>query len=267
MADSAPHLISAERVREALKRTGVEGVAPTDVQEFVGLHGLDVETLAEERLDEIVLARWYASGAPAAAEAFVAAFGDVVRSIGMRSLRPEEVDDYQQRVLISFLLSDGSSAPRIARYSGRGSLRGFVRTVASRFAIDLRRARGVESQPSGLASTVAAELDPAARLESEQAKAIMAEALTGALRALKPGERRALRMRYVLGFSVARTAEALGIHEISVSRLVTRVRDRLFKQVHDALSRDSSAAAPEALAALSASLEISLTQWLRTHVD
>ncbi len=240
---------------------------PSDILEFLKTHDLEIEQLAEGRLDDIVLARWYASGSAAAAEAFVAAFGDMVRSIGVHSLRPEEVDDYQQRALISFLISEAGASPRIARYSGRGSLGGFVRTVASRLAIDLRRARGMESQPSSLASNVAAEFDPAEHLESEQTKAILAEALTGALRALKPGERRALRMRYVLGFSVARTAEALGIHEISVSRLVTRVRDQLFKQVHEELSRDSRSAAPEALAALSRSLEISLTRWLQTNVE
>ncbi|MBV1859371.1 MAG: sigma-70 family RNA polymerase sigma factor [Nannocystaceae bacterium] len=235
-----------------------------DIVRFLDSQGVDVGGLPEHRLDEIVLARWYASGAPQAAEAFLIAFGELLRAIGVRSLRADEVDDYQQRVLIHFLVSQDDGAPKIGRYSGRGSLHGFVRTVASRLAVDLRRTRGVEPLVSDLESRVAEGLDPGAQFESAQTKSIIVGSLTRALRSLKPEERRALRMRYVLGFSVARTAEALGIHKISVTRLVTRVRNRLFRQVQADLAQDSADIAPPILALLSRSLDISLTRWLQT---
>ncbi len=252
----------------AVERALVVRLEVDDILGFLDGQGIDVDGLPDDRLDEIVLARWYASGAPQAAEAFLAAFGDLLRAIGLRSLRSHEVDDFQQRALIHFLVSHADEVPKIGRYSGRGSLQGFVRTVASRLAVDLRRARGfVEPRASDLESCVADGLDPGAQFETEEAKSIIVEALTRALRGLKPAERRALRMRYVLGFSVARTAEALGIHEVSVSRLVSRVRHRLLRQVLADLSQDSDDMAAGSLAALSRSLDISLTRWLQTSVE
>ena len=74
-------------------------------------------------------------------------------------------------------------------------------------------------------------------------------------------------MRYVLGLSVARTAEALGVHQVSVSRLVTRARARVLERVQHELERIGGAPASEALAALVRSLDLSVARWLRTHVD
>ncbi len=255
------------RIAEAVSRGPSSTLRTDDVLVFLEAYALDATQYDDRRLDDIVLARACARGSPSAVDKFVSTHQELLRAVGVQSMRPDERDDFQQHVLTHLLVQQGNTAPRVEQYRGRGTLRAFVRMVASRLAIDLKRARGNESTASDLGAWIVEELDPDEALESAEVRTMVSEALIRALRGLKPPERRALRMRYVLGFSVARTAEALGIHEISVSRLVTRVRTRLLQQVRDELSRGDTSVEPGVLAALARTLDVSLARWLQTNID
>ncbi|MBV1862009.1 MAG: sigma-70 family RNA polymerase sigma factor [Nannocystaceae bacterium] len=257
----------ARRIGLALERGPDPAVSVEDVLRFIEQSPLTPERLKSERLDDIVLALSCARGSETAADRFVADFGQMIRAVANRSLEATERDEYHQSVLMHLLVDRADKPAGVALYRGRGSLRAFVRVTASRLAIDLRRARGVEPKVLELRAEMAQQLDPETVVESAELKELVVAALGHALRNLKPGERRALRMRYVLGLSVARTAEALGIHEISVSRLVSRVRAQVLEQVQTELARGTNRLDQGVLAALAESLDFSVARWLQTNLD
>ncbi len=259
---------SAEPLAQALARCPAPDLDVDGLCAYVAGHGVDPATAAPDRLDDLTLSWACTQGAAAAVAAFSRDHAALIRTVGSRVLDPEALDDFGQRVLTHLLVSEPQIVPRIGHYGGRGPLRAFVRMVASRLAIDVRRADGKGSMRiADLDGQILEQLDPAEALESSEAKALLSEALARALRALRPVERRALRLRYVLGLSVARTAEALAIHEVSVSRLISRVRARVLEDVQQQLATAGGAPARDAWAALARSLDMSLARWLRTNVD
>ena len=254
------------RLTDALARSSDPSLMLDGVCEFLGDHGVELATVDDERLDDLVLAWACAWGSAAAIERFREAHIAMIKGIGARVFDAVPMDDFEQKVMTHLLVREGEGPPRIGRYGGRGPLRAFVRMAVSRLAIDLRRAGGVQPTPaSDLDKRMRDELDPDDALVTAEAKALFRDAIKHALEGLRPAERRALRMRYVMGFSVARTAEALQMHEVSVSRLVTRVRNQIADRVHKELAERGEAPETGELARLARSLDVSVARWLQTH--
>ncbi len=262
----APDSALRAHIASALERGPVSPTTAVDVERFIAEREVSVESFDDDRWDDLVLARACVTGSADAVAQFLAVHGSVVRSVGRRAVPQAERDDFHQQALVYLLLRRGERPPRIDAYQASGALGGFVRMVVSRFAIDLRRAGGRELEPLSIVDS-ATGVDPGQVLESVEARKWVADALHSALQGLKPRERRALRMRYVLGFSVARTAKALGMHEVSVSRMVSRVRATILADVDHELERAAHALPRGTLAALACEIEVSLTRWLRTNVD
>lgn len=250
----------------ALDRLGDAQLDVAALSTFLEEREADPSSVAEDRLDDLVLAWACGHGSRPAIAAFREAHVAMVRAIGARLLDGIQPEDFEQRVMTHLLVREGEATPRIERYRGRGTLRAFVRMVASRLAFDVRRALGVGPVAlTNLEGRLADELQIGDAIETAEAKALLGDAVQQALRSLRPVERRALRMRYVLGFSVARTATALNMHEVSVSRLVTRVRSRVLEMVQHQLATTGGAPLAGQLAALVRSLDLSVARWLETN--
>ena len=113
---------------------------------------------------------------------------------------PTEVDDFVQHVLTRILVAGGDGRAGIAAFAGRGSLSGFVRITASRRAIDLlRRNAARPDRVSEVPALFSGGADPEGQLVHDEARDALGDALSEIMRGLKPIERRALRMRYLLG--------------------------------------------------------------------
>lgn len=219
----------------------------------------------DDRDRDLQLAAACAAGDDAAVEAFHRAFGDMIRFIARQAVGPDGAEDLTQQVFARLLVSEDDTPPRIATFTGSGSLRGFVRMAASRMAIDATRAERSRARHTGASDggVVAPTVDPdVVELEAFQPR--LSAALTAAFGSLTTLERRALRMRFVLGFSPSRAARALGVHENSVSRIVLRARQRLM----DAIQRDPEMPThPSDLVALAKLLDVSIARYLESNPD
>lgn len=246
-----------DRVRAAAEKIDGCAVRPERLAE---LHP-ELCRLEGERLADLTLATACLAGDSAALAAFFGRFEAEIRAIGKRSLSDEDVDDFTQTLLARLLVATEQAPARLSHFSGRGSLAGFVRMSASRFAIDiLRQQSGTLAAPDDVAGLLLAEDGPERGLLDAETKLAVTQALGEVLGELRPVERRALRMRYLLGFSLARTARALDMHEQSVSRMVSRCRRAIRAHVHHRI-----AATPGANALTVTSLERSIADWLASH--
>jgi RNA polymerase sigma-70 factor, ECF subfamily len=108
-------------------------------------------------------------GAPGAHAAFERGFSEVIRRAAASvDSSPTFADDVRQEVLLGLLSAPPSGAPRISGYAGRAPLRPFVRTIALRTALNLRRRKADKvSSPFDEDLEIAASVDvDAAYLEA-----------------------------------------------------------------------------------------------------
>lgn len=224
--------------------------------------GVDLETVQGARLRDIYLAEACLAGDSAAAALFVSRFRQDVRTAVQRVARAFSSEDLVQRVIMELIVTRDGAPPRIAGYRGSGSLRGFVRMVASRIAIDERR-KGegrpvVPEDPLEVGPELLGFVDRT--LLATEMEALLKSALGG----LPELERRALRLRFGLGFSAPRTARILGVHTNSVSRLVARARRRVLEQV---INLGTLPTDPSSLVALARFVDLSVDRLLASSSE
>src|SRR6185436_5814048 len=112
---------------------------------------------------DLYLAWACAGGDRAAIAAFEAHFvGDVVEVLRKMRVVPALADDITQRVRDKVLIGKDGAPPKLADYSGRGPLKGWLRAVATRTALDAMRseARRATSDEALLEHLPAAFEDP-----------------------------------------------------------------------------------------------------------
>ncbi len=116
---------------------------------------------------------------------------------------------------------------KIADYRGRGDLRGWLRVIAVREALQLMRARRREApMPDDLATKL--EVEPPS-LATEERK-VYREAFTAALATLTPRDRNLLRQQYIYGASIDELGALYGVHRATVARWIAQIRDTLLRR-------------------------------------
>ncbi|MGA3025186.1 MAG: sigma-70 family RNA polymerase sigma factor [Bryobacteraceae bacterium] len=202
------------------------------------------------RLPDLALARACADGNEAAWECFLNRYRAKLYESAAAIARDESVG----RELADSLYTDlfgtrqaagGQRISKLASYTGRGSLEGWLRTVlaqeyVNRYRSQRRTAPFDENvQPAAPASDDAA-VDP--RLE---------QAASEALAELPAGERLILAAYYLDGKTLAEIARMHGVHESTISRRLDRLTAALRKRIVRGLRQRgmSARAAEEALEA------------------
>jgi RNA polymerase sigma-70 factor, ECF subfamily len=192
------------------------------------------------RIDELVLARACAAGHNSAWEIFLTRFREKLYQSALRIAREEsaarELADTLYADLYGTNLRDGQRVSKLASYTGRGSLEGWLRTVlAQEYVNRYRRTKRLVSldeesedgiQYSGPAPETAPSADP--RLE---------QATDEALAALPAEDRVVLAAYYLDGRTLAEIADLLGVHESTISRKLDKLAKGLRKQVLAGLAR------------------------------
>jgi RNA polymerase sigma-70 factor (ECF subfamily) len=136
------------------------------------------------------------------------------------------IDEVLQRLRERLLLA-GDEAPRLARYSGRGSLEGWLRTSAVRLASDMKAERRPESDPEALLFAVASGPSPESAAIRKDARAHAKAALGRALGALSSRQRALLRLSIVEGLSIDRIAPVYGSSRATIARWLQEARREL----------------------------------------
>jgi RNA polymerase sigma-70 factor (ECF subfamily) len=223
--------------------------------------GGDPAVLAELATVDLCLAQACAQSDPRAREIFDRDYLTCVPQLLARHPARAQADEVRQLVRERLLVSPGGGAPRIATYTGRGPLAGWVRIATLRVASNLHRAvRDHDDLPDGLTSAIA-EVPELRVLEGAYRDAFRA-AFRRAFDALDATERMILKLHHVDGVTVRRLAPILGVSVATAGRRILAAQHRLGALVIDQLA--AAAAIPNTdvasvVRALISRLEISMS--------
>ncbi|MEM6993241.1 MAG: sigma-70 family RNA polymerase sigma factor [Myxococcota bacterium] len=147
-----------------------------------------------------------------------------------------DLHDFMQSVYERTLVG---SPPRIASYRGRGPLRAWVKMVAVRRLADLaQRSRRNAADPSSdaLVAALLPGLDLARELTKQRHAPEVEAALRSAFEHLDPSQRILLRQRFLHGLSLAELAGLMGVHRVTVSKRLARVRAQVLEALESNLA-------------------------------
>ncbi len=154
------------------------------------------------------------------------------------------IDEIKQRLRTKLFVSDGTTPPKIAHYTGQGDLLTWIRVVAVREALDSvrsERRRALDSDDA-LMAIEASATGPDMLAFKQQYKAQFSDAFRDALAALTPEQRNVLRLHYIHGLSIDKLGAVLRVHRSSAARRVAKARQDLLsgtrRLLHARLSID-----------------------------
>ncbi|HYO90284.1 MAG TPA: sigma-70 family RNA polymerase sigma factor, partial [Pyrinomonadaceae bacterium] len=199
-------------------------------------------------------------------------YGATVRSAA-RSAAPNEdaAEDLSQSIWAELhglrVREDGRPAGKIAYYSGRGSLGGWLRAVVGQLAIDQHRksARLVQTEEDAdfdrLArdshageesfSATSSAPDPEHALSENRAARDVEAALAAALGELEAEDRLLVKLYYFDGLRLREAGAVLGVHEATASRRLTRIHAEVRRRVEAILVKEHGWTQDEATRSLS----------------
>ena len=192
------------------------------------------------RVEELGLARACSAGDNAAWEAFLIRYREKLYQAALRIAREDsaarELADTLYADLYGTTTRDGQRVCKLASYTGRGSLEGWLRTViAQEFVNRYRRQRrlvSMEEESEEGAQFAAPEAEPAMPVDRR-----LEAATDEALSALCSEDRFILASYYLDSRTLAEIARTLGVHESTISRKVDKLAKTLRKGVLAALTR------------------------------
>ena len=185
--------------------------------------------------DDLYLACACAAGSESALVAFENELGgDIARALHRVDAHHMQAEDLRQALRERLFVGAGDEAPKIAEYSGRGSLRKWVRVTVLRMRIDAERRR--QARPdipgdSGRSLDIPAlEDDPELALMKLRCRDALREVLPLAFRSLTPKERNLLRQRLEHGLKTGEIATLYQVHRATLKRWLAAARERLLAE-------------------------------------
>ena len=146
---------------------------------------------------------------------------------------------------------DGKPSSKLAYYSGRGSLAGWLRAVVSQLAVDVfrKQSRLVQTEEDADFDRLARELpmsegqgaiasglqNPEQVISNRFAQSDVQQALTKAIGELAAEDRMLVKLYYFDNMKLREAGIVLGVHEATASRRLTRIHTDLRKCVSQIL--------------------------------
>ena len=261
VGEAIEHLISRADNARGLKGADIAGrveatlnkyllndatdLAPTDIEEFV--HDI--------RADDLCLIVACERGDEKAWEDLVANFDSTVKSAARKiSSNNEDAEDLASSIWAELyglrVDADGNKKSKLAYYSGRGSLAGWLRAVVSQLAIDQFRktSKFVQIEEDREFENLANEAangdgnhfgskteNPEDLLTDKQTSSDVSAALSAAIGELEAEDRLILKLYYFDDLKLKDIAATFGYHEATASRKLTRVQTEIRKGVEKEL--------------------------------
>jgi len=197
------------------------------------------------RVDELALARACAAGDNSAWDIFLTRYREKLYHYALRITREDsaarDLADSLYAELYGTTTREGERISKLASFTGRGSLEGWLRTVlAQEFVNRYRRAKRLVSLDEEIeegAQFVAPQPEPDSSVDSRRL-----ESLTDAALAALPSEDRFVLAAYYLdGRPLAEVARILRVHESTISRKVNKLAKSLRKKILAAMMRQGIA--------------------------
>ncbi len=192
------------------------------------------------RIEELALARACAAGHNPAWEAFLLRYReklfDIAIYITRESSAGRELADSIYADLYGTSTRDGQRISKLASYTGRGSLEGWLRTVMAQEHVNryrrVRRLTSLDEDSEEGVQFAAPEREACVAVDSR------VEAATDeALAALPPEDRFVLASYFLDDRTLAEIARTLGVHESTISRKLDKLAKSLRKQILAGLGR------------------------------
>lgn len=178
--------------------------------------------------------------------------------------------------------TDGRPSGKIAYYSGRGSLGGWLRAVVNQLAVDQhrRQSRLVQTEEDADFDRLAQDAqrsegtfaithsapDPENALTEKSAAHDVEDALAQAMRGLSPEDRLLVKLYYFDGLKLREAGAVMGVHEATASRRLTRIHAEVRSMVEGILMKEhgwthaeTARSLSEAATHLETDLELMLT--------
>ena len=198
-------------------------------------------------------------------------FSATVRSAARSASSNEEgAEDLAQSIWAELhglrVREDGKPAGKLAYYSGRGSLAGWLRAVVAQLAIDQHRkqSRLVQTeedadfdriiqhgQDEATWSGHGASPNPELQISAKLAGAQMQKALAESVKQMSSEDRLLVKLYYFDGLRLREAGAVLGVHEATASRRLTRIHAELRQQVERLLIEQEGWTQPETARAFS----------------
>jgi RNA polymerase sigma-70 factor (ECF subfamily) len=175
---------------------------------------------------DLYLACGCALGIPDAVRIFEAMLrAEIAVALRHMHLQPSMIDEVCQTMREKLLVGSSGRAPRIAEYTGRGTLRGWTRVVITRTALNaLRdRKREVPLESALLDKRATDTCDPELACLRDQFGVAVDRALERAMRSLTPNERVLLRQRFLDGLTADELAGFHRKHRITMVRRINGI--------------------------------------------
>jgi RNA polymerase sigma-70 factor (ECF subfamily) len=192
------------------------------------------------RVEELALARACAAGSNSAWEVFLTRYREKLYLSALRIAREDsaarELADTLYADLYGTSTRDGVRVSKLASYTGRGSLEGWLRTVlAQEYVNRYRRTKRLvsldEESEEGMQFS-APNPEPAPAADDR-----LPRATDEALASLPAEDRMVLSAYYLDGRTLAEIARMLGVHESTISRKLDKLAKALRKQIIAGLAR------------------------------
>ena len=197
------------------------------------------------RIDELALARACVAGDNSAWEIFLTRFREKLYLSALRIAREDsaarELADGLYADLYGTTTREGQRISKLASYTGRGSLEGWLRTVlAQEYVNRYRRTKrlvSLEEESEGGVQFRAPEPESLPPVDNR-----LARATDDVLAGLPAEDRMILSAYYLDGRTLAEIARMLGVHESTISRKLDKLAKSLRKQIltsltHQGMSR------------------------------
>ena len=150
---------------------------------------------------------------------------------------------------------DGKPSSKLAYYSGRGSLAGWLRAVVGQLAVDTYRkqsrlvqtdedtdldriAHELPAMSEGQAVVGASLKNPEQMISNRFAESEMQQAFNAAIKELAAEDRLLVKLYYFDELRLREAGAVLGVHEATASRRLTRIHSDLRKRVTQILMQD-----------------------------
>jgi len=192
------------------------------------------------KIEELVLARACANGNDRAWETFMARYRERLYEIGLQIAREEsagrELADSLYADLYGTVTREGQRVSKLASYTGRGSLEGWLRTVMAQEHVNRyrrqKRTVSLDEETEEGAQFATPDPDPVSAVDPR-----LESATDEVLSALSAEDRFVLAAYFLDGRTLAEIARMLSVHESTISRKVDKLAKSLRKQILSALGR------------------------------
>jgi RNA polymerase sigma-70 factor, ECF subfamily len=218
------------------------------------------------QLRDLALAHACALGRDSAWDRFMALYRDALTqaAIGIAGSATvgQELADSLYSEMFGLTEHLGERRSPLSYYSGRGSLKGFLRTSLAQRHVDHHRRTHRESPlPDGDLAAA-----PMAATQPPEVLAILKNSLSQTLARLDPEEQFVLSAWFLDRRTLLEISRTLRVHEATVSRRIGRLTDRLHKELLAGLQASgmSRAAALEALSTDPRDININLRSLLQS---